>query len=276
MPIISIQSSVAYGHVGNSVAVFAMQHLGAEVWPVHTVQLSNHTGYPDWGGGALGVNHVADVLAGIERRGAFENADALLSGYVGSADLVAVIADAVDRLKTDNPSALYCCDPVLGNDAKGLFVPEDVAVAVKADLLGRANIATPNRFELGWLTGTTIETIDQARAAAEQLAALGPATVVVSSLPSDVGIGVLVHDKGAAWLIETPRLEGAANGAGDCFTAMLLTRSLAGAPVADAAASAVSSIFGLLSRGDGGELPIVAAQEEIVKPSRRFKARRLI
>lgn len=275
MPILSIQSSVAYGHVGNSAAVFAMQRLGAEVWPVHTVQLSNHTGYPDWGGGALGAEHVADVLAGIERRGGFEQADALLSGYVGSEDLVAVIADAVDRMKAANPSALFCCDPVVGNDAKGLFVPRAVATAVKAQFLHRADIATPNRFELAWLTGDAVETVDQARAAAEQLAALGPATVVVTSLPTNLGIGVLVHEMGAAWLIETPRLDAPANGAGDCFTAMLLSRLVAGAPIAEAAASAVSSIFGLLSRGDGGELPIVAAQEEIVAPSQCFKARRL-
>ncbi len=275
MPIISIQSSVAYGHVGNSAAVFAMQRLGAEAWPVHTVQLSNHTGYPDWGGGALGTAHVADVLAGIERRGGLKRADALLSGYVGAADLVAVIADAVDRMKAANPSALFCCDPVLGNDAKGLFVANEVAVAIKTQLLDRADIVTPNHFELGWLTDGPIDTLDQARAAADQLSGRGPSIVVVSSIPTEAGIGVLVHTNQKAWLIETPRLDLAANGAGDCFTAMLVARLIGGAPIAEAAASAVSSIFGLLSRSEGGELPIVTAQDEIVKPSSYFAARQL-
>jgi len=272
MPIISIQSSVAYGHVGNSAAVFAMQRLGAEVWPVHTVQLSNHTGYPDWGGGALGAAHVAEVLAGVERRGGFTHAAGLLSGYAGNPDLVAVIADAVGRLKTANPKALFCCDPVLGNDVKGLFVAEEVAVAIKEKLLCRADIATPNRFELAWLTGATIDTVDQARTAADQLAAHGPAAVVVSSLPTNAGIGVLVRDNNDTWLIETPHLDVVANGAGDCFTAMMLARLVGGAPIAEAAAKAVSSIFGLLSRSDGGELPIVTAQDEIVAPGREFVA----
>jgi len=275
MPIISIQSSVAYGHVGNSAAVFAAQRIGAEVWPVQTVQLSNHTGYPDWGGGALGAKHVADVLAGIEQRGAFHQADALLSGYVGETGLVTVIAEAVDRLKAANPSALFCCDPVLGNDAKGLFVPADVAAAIKHQLIGRADIVTPNRFELSWLTNCPIDSLDQARRAAAQLAARGPSKVITSSIPTDAGTGVLVYDADDAWLIETPRLDVIANGAGDCFTAILLARMIAGAPIAEAAANAVSSVFGLLSRSDGGELPIVAAQEELVAPGRVFTALRL-
>lgn len=274
MPIISIQSSVAYGHVGNSAAIFAMERLGIEAWPVHTVQLSNHTGYPDWGGGALGAGHVREVLAGLERRGGLAEADALLSGYAGTADLIEAIADCVDRMKAANPAALYCCDPVIGNGAKGLFLAEEVAHAVKSRLLGRADIATPNRFELGWLTGRPVETLDQVRAAADALAASGPPRIVVSSIPSETGLGVLARDGDAAWLIETPKLNAAANGAGDCMTAMLLARLVRGAPFKTAAAQAVSSIFGLLSHG-GDELPLVSAQDEIVAPSRAFQARRL-
>ncbi|MEE1543577.1 MAG: pyridoxal kinase, partial [Alphaproteobacteria bacterium] len=131
MPVISIQSHVAMGHIGNSAGVFTLQRLGIEVWPVHTVQLSNHTGYADWGGGAIAVNQVADVLAGLERRGAFAKADAVLSGYMGTPELVAVVAEFVVRAKAANPALLYCCDPVIGNGVKGLFVPEPVAEAIR-------------------------------------------------------------------------------------------------------------------------------------------------
>ncbi len=275
MPVISIQSTVAFDPVGNSAAVFAMQRLGVEVWPVHTVQLSNHTGYPDWGGGALGAQHVGDVLDGLERRGAFASADALLSGYAGAAELIAVIAGAVDRMKTANPTALYCCDPVIGNAAKGLFVADDVAQALKTHLLGRADIATPNRFELGWLTGQPADTLDQARAAADVLAASGPNRIVVTSVPSDVGLGVLVRDKDAAWLIETPKLVVSGNGAGDCMTAMMIAHLIQGVPFENAVAQAVSSVFGLLSRGEAGELAMISAQDEIVAPHRVFEAKRL-
>jgi pyridoxine kinase len=275
MPVISIHSSVAFGHAGNSAAVFPMQRLGVEVWPVTTVELSNHTGYPDWGGGAMPVEHVAAVLEGIERRGGFAKAEAILTGYMGSAELVRVVAGAVVRVKAANRRALACCDPVIGNDAKGLFVPEDAARAIAEELIPRADVATPNRFELQWLTARAVETVDDALAAAEVLAARGPRLVVVTSLPSDRGIGVLALSDDGAWLVTTPRLDVPANGAGDAFCAMFLARLVTGEPPAEALSLAASSIYAILAASTDGELALVAAQDEIASPSRRFEARRM-
>jgi pyridoxine kinase len=278
MPIIAIQSAVAFGHVGNSAGVFPIQRLGVEAWPVDTVQLSNHTGYADWGGGAHSATHVADVLAGVERRGGFAAADALLSGYVGSAELADVIADAVDRMKATNPGALYCCDPVIGNDRAGIFVKAEVARAVAENLVPRADLLTPNRFELAHLTGETLDDVDAVAGAAARLAAAHrPAAthdlaVVVTSVPCTDGIGVLVRDGDQSWLIETPRLDGPANGTGDAFTAMLLARHASGETLVEAAAKAVASVFAILERSDGGELALVAAQDAIVAPGRVFEA----
>ncbi len=260
MPVISIQSHVALGHIGNSAAVFALQRLGIEVWPLHTVQLSNHTGFADWGGGAFDVAHVADVLAGLERRGAFARADAILSGYMGTPELVDVVADAVARAKAANPALLYCCDPVIGNAGKGLFVAEPVAAAIRERLLPLADLATPNAFELRWLTG------------AEDPARLGPPRVAVTSLATAAGTGAMLLAGDDAWLVETPRLDVPGDGAGDTFCALLLGHLLRGAAPKDALSLAISSVHALL-RQDG--LALVAAQDEIVSPSRVFAPERI-
>ena len=260
MPVISIQSHVSLGHIGNSAAVFALQRLGIGVWPVHTVQLSNHTGYADWGGGAMDVGHVADVLAGLERRGVYTKADAILSGYMGTPELVAVVADAVVRAKAANPGLLYCCDPVIGNGAKGLFVAEPVAVAIRDALLPLADLATPNAFELGWLAGS------------DDPAKLGPARVAVTSVETAAGTGAMLRDGDECWLVETPRLDVPGDGAGDTFCALLLGQMLRGAAAEDALSLAVSSVHALL-RKDG--LALVAAQEQIVSPSRLFEAQEI-
>ena len=274
MAVLSIQSSVARGHVGNSAAAFALQRMGVEVWPVHSVQLSGHTGREGWGGGALGVDHVRAVLEGIERQTRFAGVDAVLTGYLGSAELAAVAAEAVDKVKAARPNALYACDPVTEN-ARGLFVSEEAAAAVAGTLLPRADIATPNVFELSRLASRPVETAEEARAACRALAERGPRTVVATSMPAAAGTGVLACRGGEAWLVETPILPVAGNGAGDTMTAILLGRLLGGATLADAVSHAVSATYELLEAGDGDGVALVAAQDRIAAPKRRFAARAL-
>ena len=275
MAVLSIQSSVAAGHVGNSAAVFALQRLGREVWPVHTVQLSAHTAHGTPGGGALGAEHVRDVLAGLERHPGFANVDAVLTGYLGDPEVAAAAAETVDRVKAARPDALYCCDPVMGNAARGLYVAPETADAIAADLLPRADIATPNVFELARLASAPAATVDEARAACPRLAARGPATVVATSLATGVGTGALAWRADGAWIVETPRLPAPGNGAGDVMAALLLGHLLGGAALDEAVARAVSSTFGLLEAGGRGEIALVAAQHELAAPRRRFAARRL-
>src|SRR5436305_4575076 len=124
--ILSIQSHVAYGHVGNSAAVFPMQRLGHEVWPIHTVQFSNHTGYGAWRGEVLPASIIDECVEGIAERGVLASCDGVLSGYMGSADTGEAILRAVQRVKAANPQALYCCDPVIGDFGRGVLVREGV------------------------------------------------------------------------------------------------------------------------------------------------------
>lgn len=279
MNILSIQSHVAYGHVGNSTAVFALQRIGCEVWPVHTVQFSNHTGYGDWRGRVFDAELIREVVAGIDGRGALADCAAVLSGYVGDAALGGAILDAVARVKSANPEALYCCDPVIGDVTKGAFVRPDVAAFLRDHAVPAADIVTPNQFELEHLTGEKTSTLPQALRAVELLHERGPRIVLVTSLwtddtPADA-LDLLVSDGRERWRLRVPRLNVPANGAGDLIAALFLARYLDCGSVADALPLSAASVFGiLLAQEKAGvrEMPLIAAQTELVSPSRRFVA----
>ncbi|MCS6890935.1 MAG: pyridoxal kinase PdxY [Rhodovarius sp.] len=274
--ILSIQSWVAYGHVGNASAMFPLQRLGAEVWAVHTVQFSNHTGYGAWRGQVFGAELIRECLIGMEERGVLSRCDAVLSGYVGAPDIGEAILDAVARVKAANPRALYCCDPVIGDVGRGIFVRPGVPEFFRDRALALADIATPNRFELEWLTGLPAGGLDQAKAAIAALQALGPRCVLLTSFDARPGaIGLVAAEGGQFWHLETPLLPLAVNGAGDAISALFLLHRLRSGSAARALEAAASSVFGLLRRtAEAGsrEILLVEAQEEIVQPSFRFRA----
>ena len=151
--ILSIQSWVATGHVGNAAAMFPLQRLGAEVWAVHTVQFSNHPGHGGFAGQVFGGAAVREVVDGIEARGLLGACDAVLSGYLGDAGTGGAVLHAVDRVRALNPAALYCCDPVIGDTGKGVFVRAGIPELLAAQAVPRADVLTPNQFELEHLTG---------------------------------------------------------------------------------------------------------------------------
>ena len=277
MPILSIQSHVAYGHVGNSAAVFALQRLGHDVWPVHTVQFSNHTGYGSWRGRVFDAALVRDVVEGIEDRGSLARCDAILSGYVGDAAVGEAILDAVARVRRANPAALYCCDPVIGDREQGAFVRPGVTEFMRDCAVPAADIVTPNHFELDLLAGASSNTLQAAKAAVERVHALGPRIVLVTSLrteetPADA-LDLLGSDGGGCWRIRTPRLAVPANGAGDLIAALFLARYLTNRSVPEALSLAAAAVFGVLSaqqRTGMRELPLVLAQDQLVEPDRSF------
>src|SRR5579872_1487174 len=175
MSVISIQSQVAFGHVGNSAAVFPLQMHGIDVIAVPTTLLSNRPGYPTLRGRVLDAPLVADLLRGIEERGALEAAKLILSGYLGSPEIAAVVADFVARARASHPALLYCCDPVLGDRDRGLFVHADIPPHVRDRLCPLADIVTPNHFEFEWLCGAKAATTEQMIEAAQALLLLrGP------------------------------------------------------------------------------------------------------
>ena len=282
MRFLSIQSSVAYGHVGNSAAVFPLQRLGHEVWPVFTVVFSNHTGYGAWRGPLLSPDDVRDVITGIEERGVLGTCDAVLSGYQGGAGIAEVIVDAVARVKAANPAATYTCDPVMGNAKSGCFVDPAIPPIIREKVVPVADLITPNQFELGFLTDTSPASLESTLDSADAARAMGPASVLVTSVerpdaPEDT-IEMLAVDDAGAWIVQTPRLPMKANGSGD-LTAALYTAHLrtTGSP-AEALARTASSVYAVLRATlDSGEreLRLIAAQDAIAEPACEFEVRQV-
>jgi pyridoxine kinase len=283
MTVISIQSQVAYGHVGNSAAAFPMQMHGIDVIAVPTTLLSNRPGYPTLRGRVLEAQLVADLLLGVEERGAVESSSVILSGYLGSAEIAAVVADFVARAKARNPRLTYCCDPVLGDRDRGLFVKADIPPLVRDRLCPLADILTPNHFEFEWLCGARTTTSDQVIAQAQTLLARGPSTVVVTSAeladtPHDEieTLAVEQSNEGVkAWRVRTPKLPISPSGTGDLFAALLVAARCTGADTPEALGHAASAIFAVLERTalrGTEEMRIVESAELLVHPKRRFDA----
>ena len=176
--VLSIQSSVAYGHVGNSAATFPLMRMGLEVWPVLTVHFSNHTGYPTWHGPLLSAADIAAVVQGIDERGVLGQVDAVLSGYQGAEDVGEVIVHTVELVRRRNPAALYCCDPVLGDMDRGFYVRPSIPDLMRTRVVPAAQVTTPNQFELEALTGRPVRTLDEVLAAADAARTLGPRIVL--------------------------------------------------------------------------------------------------
>jgi pyridoxine kinase len=279
MNVISIQSQVAYGHVGNSAAVFPMQMHGIDVVAVPTTLLSNRPGYPTIRGRVLDAELVADLLLGIEERGAVDTAQIILSGYLGSADNAAVVADFVQRAKARNSALFYCCDPVLGDRDRGLFVHADIPPLVRDRLCPLADIITPNHFEFEFLCGATTATIDQVIAAARTLMARGPSTVVVTSAElADTPKGeieTLAVERARCFRVRTPKLPISPSGTGDLFAALLVSARVRGSDTPDALSHAASAIFAVLERTAASgteEMRIVESAEWLAHPKRKFES----
>ena len=280
--ILSIQSHVAYGHVGNAAAVFPMQRLGVEVWPIHTVQFSNHTGYGAWTGRVFDGATIAELVEGIAERGVLARCDGVLSGYMGSAEIGAAILAAVARVRDANPGALYCCDPVIGDIGRGVFVRPGIPEFMRDQALPAADIVTPNQFELDFLSGLATGTLAQAKEAVAAVQRLGPRVVLVTSLhtaetPPDA-IDLLAGEGGAFWRLRTPRLSLEVNGAGDAIAALFLVHYARSRSAATALGEAAASVYGLLRRtAEAGsrEILLVAAQDELVSPTQRFAVERV-
>ena len=275
--VLSIQSHVAYGHVGNSSAVFPLQRLGIEVWPVHTVQFSNHTGYGEWTGRVFDGQAVEEVVQGIGDRGVLGRCDAVLSGYLGSADIGHAVVGTVARVRAANPDAVYCCDPVIGDVGRGVFVRPGIEEFMRDVAVPAADVVTPNHFELDLLSGTPTTSLDAVKDAVATVQGLGPRAVLTTSLVTDDtpddSVDLLASEGGRHFRVRTPRLDVSVNGAGDAVAALFLAHWLETKTAGEALGRAAASVFGLLQRTeDAGsrEILLVAAQDEFVSPSRTF------
>ncbi|MBN9564691.1 MAG: pyridoxal kinase PdxY [Alphaproteobacteria bacterium] len=254
MTILSIQSHVSYGYVGNRAATFPLQSLGYDVWSVNTVNFSNHTGYGKWKGQILGPEAVRDVIQGILDLEAEDSCQAILSGYLGSAAIGNVIIETVNRFKTIKPDLIYMCDPVMGDVGRGFFVKDEVVDFFKKIGTHAASIITPNHFEAEILYGAKIKTLDDALKACQFFHDLGIKVATITSLILDhtsaATLHVLVSTPEQQLLGQTPYLPFtvAPNGTGDLFSALFLGHYLKTHDISLALKQTLSSIFSVINR----------------------------
>jgi pyridoxine kinase len=275
--VLSVQSHVAYGHAGNASAVFPLQRLGVEVWPVHTVQFSNHTGYGAWTGRVFDGQAVEEVVQGIEDRGVLGSCDAVLSGYLGSADIGHAVLGAVAKVRAANPDAVWCCDPVIGDVGRGVFVRPGIPEFLREVAVPAADVVTPNHFELDLLAQRETRTLAEVAEAVAAVQALGPRVVLTTSLVTDDtpddAVDLLASEGGRHFRVRTPRLDVSVNGAGDAIAALFLAHWLRTRSAEQALGAAAASVFGLLrmtAEAGSREILLVAAQDEYVSPTRTF------
>jgi pyridoxine kinase len=277
--VLSVQSWVACGNVGNTAALFPLQRLGCETWSLNTVAFSNHTGYERWRGSTVPASEIATLFEGIAELGVLPRCDAVLSGYLGEAETGPVLLDIVARVKEANPRALFCCDPVMGDIGLGYYVRSGIPEFFRDRALALADVVTPNRFELEWLSGSPVCSLAEASAAVEKLRERGPGIVLATSLEivGDRIVTVAAGPEGV-WAVETPRLPIEATGCGDAVAALFLGWLLKGRAVPEALAATIAAIYGVIEatmHSGGGELALVAAQEELVSPTRPVSVQRL-
>lgn len=275
--ILSIQSSVAYGHVGNSAATFPLMRMGVEVYPVLTVHFSNSTVYDSWYGPVHSASQVAEVVKGIDERGALVGVDAVLSGYQGSEEMGNAILGAVALVRERNPRAIFCCDPVMGDVGRDFYVAAGIPEFLRDQVIPAADIVTPNQFELDFLSGRETRSLADLLEAADALRASGPGIVLVTSAvildAGDATISMLAVADEEAYLVTTGRFDRSFTGSGDLTAATFLAAILAGDSLADAlarTAAVVYSVLDVTTASGRQELQLVAAQDELVSPSSTF------
>ncbi|GGU44930.1 pyridoxal kinase PdxY [Nocardioides albus] len=282
MQILSIQSHVAFGYVGNSAAVFPIQRLGHEVWPVLTVNFSNHTGYGAWRGPVVAADEVAGVIEGISERDGLSTVSAVLSGYQGDPAVGAIVLDSVRRVKALNPRALYCCDPVMGDVGRGMFVREGIPEFMRDEVVPAADVITPNHFELNFLAGVeSTDTVEEVLAAVDVVRSSGPSNVLVTSVitesdPTHLDL-IAVSDEGA-WSVTTPLLPISPNGGGDVTAAVYLSHLLSTGSTPTALGRTANTLFAILDRtlkSGRRELELIASQDDIANPPTTYEVTQL-
>ena len=280
--VISIQSHVVYGYAGNKSAVFPMQLLGVDVWALNTVQFSNHTQYGKWTGMVIPKEQIGEIVRGIDEIGELHKCDAMVSGYIGSAEQVEEIIKALHKIKSKNPNAVYLCDPVMGHPDKGCIVAPGVAEFLRDSAMAKADIIAPNLVELRELTGLTVENFEQALEAIKFIRAQGVKRVLVKHL-SKVGqdpsqFEMILANQDGIWHISRPLHRFVAKdpvGVGDLTSGLFLANLLNGKSDLEAfehTANAVNDVMSVTQQSSKYELQIIKARSLIIEPQSQYKA----
>ena len=262
--ILSMQSQVVGARVGNSVAAFAMERLGVRVFQLPTTLLGRRPDHGPPGGGPIPAETLTSLIEGLADDGAFGEIDAIVTGYIGDAEQIAVILDAVERIKAANPKALFVCDPVLGDEGR-VYVDGEIVDAVLNGLVPHADWLTPNAYELGMLAGREIDGLQAARDAARRIGK----PIVVSSVRTAIGIGNLYSAPKVEWFCETARLPRAPKGTGDLLSSLFVARRLRGEAPAVALEAATGAVYDVIVRSlaaESEDLVLPAAQDVLEEP----------
>jgi pyridoxine kinase len=281
--ILSIQSHVAYGYVGNKAATFPLQLLGHEVVNINTVQFSNHTGYGKWQGQVFTAEHISEVILGLEDLGVLGKCNALLSGYLGDASLGASILTAYRKIKALNPGVIYCLDPVMGDIDRGLYVRPGIFEFFKNEAFKMADIITPNQFEAEKLTDIKIENINDAKRSAIKLHSMGPKLVLITSLTYTANapklIDILAYDGSKFYCMTTPWINTkhkSIAGSGDTTTALFLGHYLKNHDIKRSMELTINTMYNLfviMEAADEFELPLISGLDAIRNPIIKFRVK---
>lgn len=280
--VLSIQSHVVYGYAGNKAAVFPMQLLGIDTWALNTVQFSNHTQYGKWKGIVIPKEQIGEITQGINEINTLHECNAVLSGYIGAAEQGDEILKTVEIIKTQNPSAIYFCDPVMGHPDKGCIVADGVAEFLRDKAMAKADIIAPNLVELRELSGLEVKNFEQALSAIKFILTKGPKRVLVKHL-SKVGqdptkFEMVLATQEGIWHISRPLhrfKEKDPVGVGDLTSGIFLANLLNGKSDIEAfehTANAVNDVMSVTAESGKYELQIIKARELIVNPTSQYKA----
>lgn len=219
MTVLSIQSSVIFGYVGNNIARPVLQTLGYDVWCVDTVNFSNHPGYGSFTGSVKEAHKIQEEINGLANLDILGECDAILSGYLGEVETAKTVSRTIELIKEQNETAIYLLDPVIGDDGQ-IYVKNGLIEAFKNELLPKADVILPNQSELGWLSGLKINDVSSLKTASKYLIKCGAKTVVVTGIPEIETLTNYVVTSDAFWAISTPKLNRKFNGTGDLFSSL--------------------------------------------------------
>lgn len=270
MNVLSIQSQVVYGHVGNSAAAFVLQRQGHAVWQVPTVLFSNHLGKPTFRGRDIPAEQARDLIQGLKELGYLDDVDMLLTGYLGTPDTARLAAELAGIIRAQKPNAIFACDPVMGDD-DALYVKPALAEAIADELVPIADVLLPNIFELARLTGRTIKDGASVIEAAQALKqSTGVKVLVATGIPADRPdrIAALAIDGKDVHRAESTRRKLRVSGTGDTFSALFTghyVRDRDAKGALDFAMQAMNTICTATEKADADELLIVQTQDQWAK-----------
>ncbi|XP_019868059.1 pyridoxal kinase isoform X2 [Aethina tumida] len=283
--VLSVQSHVVHGYVGNKSAVFPLQLLGFDVDNINSVQLSNHTGYKSFAGQVLTDKDLVQLSTGLIDNGLDEYSH-ILSGYIGSSSFLYEVTKLVTHLRTKNPDICYVCDPVMGDNGK-LYVPQELVTIYKEFVVPLATILTPNLFEAELLTDLKINSVEDVWKAIEILHGRGCPTVVISS--ADLGDGelhVFASHKGAdvkRVTMKIPKIPAQFTGTGDLFAALFLAWMYKTQDLKESVEKTIASLQAVLTRTyehvsgkemnvKNLELKLIQSKKDIEEPQIKYEA----